>query len=264
MKILLLSTLAVSLHAVTISDTIRLPDDSLANGRISISLVTGTFSSSTTFAAFRRDYRIVAGVPTPAIDLAANSTLTPANSLYRVEYYLTNGTTQTEYWSIPTGGPYTIREVRHLLTTQDYSANQTGSTWTVSAATHGFRTKNLIVTCFDNATPASTVDCAVTVHPTTFAVAARFGISQTGRIHINGSACAGYCPNPSKAFTAATSVTFLNSEHNLNTARITARCYDDSTPAAEFECQYTVHPTTYTVTFGFASAATGYVVLTGR
>lgn len=264
MKPLLLLLAALPAYAISISDTIYLPDGSLANGSISISIVTGTFSSSTTYAAFRRDYRIVAGVPTPAIDLAANSTLTPNGSLYRVEYYLTNGTTQTEYWSVPSGGPYTIREVRHLLTTQDYSANQTGATWSISAATHGFRTKNLIVTCFDNAVPAAVVDCAVSVHPTTFAVIAAFGVSQTGRIHINGASCSGYCPNPSKAFTSATSVTFLNSEHNLNTARISAKCYDGSTPAAEFECQYTVHPTTYTVTATFATAATGYIVLTGR
>ena len=259
---LLLMLLPACLGAVTISDTLKLPDGSLANGRLIIRLVTGTHSSSTTFAAFQKTVAVTAGVV--SVTLEANSQLTPAGTLYQVEYVLSSGTTQREYWSVPTGGPYAIREVRWLPVASDYSANQSGATWTVSATAHGQRTKNLIVTCFDSATPAAVVDCAVTVHPTTYAVVATFATAQTGRIHINSAACSGNCPNPAKAFTATTSVSFPNSEHGLNTARITARCYDNATPAAEFECVYTVHPTTFAVTATFATATTGTLVLSGR
>jgi hypothetical protein len=87
-----------------------MPDASLANGRLVIILAQGAYSGATTYAAYRRVITVTNGVVN--IDLEANTVLTPSGTVYRVEYYLVNGTTQVEYWSIPVGGPYAIRDVR--------------------------------------------------------------------------------------------------------------------------------------------------------
>lgn len=259
MRLLLLLIPSLAL-AVSITDTLYLPDGSLAQGGLAISLVSGTASDSRTYAGYRKEVRVANGAV--SVDLAPNSTLTPAGTLYKVEYKISNAPSpmQTEYWSVPTGGPYAIREVRWQLTAADYSVNQSGLTWTVSAGAHGIRHRNLLVACYDSS--GNEVECAKNVNPSTYTVTARFSASQTGRVFINGSSLGGYTPNPAKAFTSATSVTFANSEHNLNTARLVGACYDSS--GDEFACQITVNPTTFAVTATFASAATGILVIGGK
>jgi len=262
MRLLTILLLAASLQAVTVSDTITLADGSTANGLVVITLASGAHSSSVTYAATRKRVTVTSGVF--SVSLPANSTLTPAGTLYRAEMYLQGGTSQTEYWNIPTGGPYTIRDVRWRdRAPTGYAASFTGSTWTLPASIHGIRTKAMQVACFDASTPAVQIECAVTVHPTTFDVVARFASSQAGKLVLSAVA-AWSTQNYLKAMTSATSVSVPYTEHKMATNQLTVECWDDATPAAQVSCVPSVHPTTYDVAVTFPVAQSGYVVISGR
>lgn len=262
MKLLALLFLAISARAVTITDTITMADGSAANGLVVITLASGAQSSSVTYAATRKRITVTAGAF--SVSLPANSTLTPAGTLYRVDYYLQGGTAQTEFWNIPTGGPYTIRDVRWRdRSPTGYAASFTGTTWTLPASIHGIRTKAMQVGCFDASTPAVQIECAVTVHPTTFDVVARFASSQTGKLVISAVA-AWSTQNYLKAMTSATSVSVPYTEHKMATNQLTVECYDSATPAAQVSCVPSVHPTTYDVAVTFPVSQSGYVVVSGR
>lgn len=260
MKLLLIFLLTMIAQAVTVADTIYLPDGALASGRLRISLVTGTFTPTITYAAFRKDVAVTNGVM--SVDLLANSTLTPAGTLYRVEYQISRGLAQVEYWNIPTGGPYTIRAVRWRdRQPTGYSAAYSGSTWTVPANVHGVRTSAMTVDCFDGS--GNEIDCSVSVHPTNWTVTAGFGVSVAGRISIN-AVSAWSTQNYIKAFTSQTSVSILFAEHGMATANIQGECWDSNTPAAQIDCAVAVNQSTYAVTVTFSPAASGYIVLSGR
>lgn len=260
MKLAIMLLLAVTARAVTIADTIYLPDGTLASGKLRITIVTGTFSSTRTYAGFRKDVSVTNGAM--SVDLAANSTLTPAGMLYRVDYSLTSGTSQTEYWNIPTGGPYTVRAVRwRNRQPTGYVANYSGTTWTVSPEVSGIRTNAVTVDCFDSS--GNEIDCAVSVHPTNFVVTASFAVSQAGKISINAMS-AWSTQNYIKAITSQTSVAIPYSEHGLATSNLIAECWDASTPANQVDCALNVNNSTYAATITFATAQSGYIVLSGR
>jgi hypothetical protein len=62
----------------------------------------------------------------------------------------------------------------------------------MAAAAHGFATANLVVACYDAATPAKQIEPdTVTVHPTTFDVTVNFTTAQTGHCVVNGSGGSG-------------------------------------------------------------------------
>lgn len=249
-------------HAVTITDTIKHADGSNANGRMVIILSRGTHSSSQTYAATRKSVTVANGAFT--VDLAANTSLTPAGTYYRVEYFLRDGTQQTEWWNVPAGGPYTIRDVRwRPREPLGYIASFSGTTWTLPAALHGIRTTGLTADCYDLSVPMQLIDCAVTVHPTTFDVVAKFATSQAGHLVLN-AVSAWSTQNYVKAITAQTSVSIPYSEHKFATSQIRVQCFDSATPAAEVECQSSVNRTSYAVAVAFAVAQTGYIVLTAR
>lgn len=261
MKLLLL-LLAARLSAVTIADTIYSVDGSTANGLVIVTLASGAQSSSTTYVATRKRVTVTAGAF--SVSLPANSTLTPAASLYRVEYFLNNGTSQIEYWNVPTGGPYTIRDVRWRdRQPTGYVASFTGATWTLPASIHGIRTKALQATCLDGSTPAVEIECAVSVHPATFDVIASFANSQTGKLVLS-AVSAWSTQNYVKTMTSATSVSVPYSEHKMATNQISVQCWDNATPAAQVECRSTIHPTSYDVAVTLAAAQSGYVVVSGR
>lgn len=114
MKKLILALLCATLcHAapVTISDTLRYTDGSLASGSV-------TISNSTTFVtaagglivAGSRRYTITAGVL--SVDLEPNDTAVPSGTSYSVSYTLGRGT-YTERWVVATSAsPVTIAAVR--------------------------------------------------------------------------------------------------------------------------------------------------------
>ena len=261
MKLILMLIPALC-FGVTITDTIKHADGSNANGRVTIILSRGTQSSSVTYAASRKTVTVANGAFT--IDLAANTTLTPAGTCYRVEYFLRDGTQQTEYWNVPTGGPYTIRDVRwRPREPLGYIASFSGTTWSLPASIHGIRTTGLTASCYDLSVPMVVIECAITVHPTTFDVTARFATSQAGHLVLN-AVSAWSAQNYVKSITSATSVSIPYSEHKFATSRLQVQCYDNATPAAEVECAWTVNATTYAVAVSFAVAQTGHIVVTGR
>lgn len=260
MKLIFLALLATMAQAVTIADTIYLPDGTRASGRLRITIVTGTFSSTTTYAGFRRDVNVTNGAM--MVDLAANSTLTPAGTLYRVDYSLSGGLNQTEYWNVPTGGPHTVRAVRwRNRQPTGYLAGYSGTTWTIPANIHGIRTTAMTVDCFDST--RAEIDCAVSVHPTNYTVTASFAISQAGYIAINAIS-AWSTQNYVKAITSQTSVAIPYSEHGLATSNLMAECWDNATPANQVDCALSVNSSTYAVTVAFAVAQNGFIVLSGR
>jgi hypothetical protein len=247
---------------VTITDTIKHADGSNANGRVIIALTRGTHSSAATYAATRKAVTVTDGAF--MIDLAANTTLTPAGTYYRVEYLLRDGTQQTEYWNVPTGGPYTIRDVRwRPREPLGYIASFSGTTWSLPASVHGIRSTGLTASCYDLSTPMVALECAITVHPTTFDVTARFATSQAGHLVLN-AVSAWSTQNYVKSITTQTSVSIPYSEHKFATNRLQVQCYDNATPAAEVECAWTVNSSTYAVAVSFAVAQSGFIVVSGR
>lgn len=261
MKLILMLIPALC-FGVTITDTIKHADGSNANGRVIIALTRGTHSSAATYAATRKAVTVTDGAF--MIDLAANTTLTPAGTYYRVEYLLRDGTQQTEYWNVPTGGPYTIRDVRwRPREPLGYIASFSGTTWSLPASVHGIRSTGLTASCYDLSTPMVALECAITVHPTTFDVTARFATSQAGHLVLN-AVSAWSTQNYVKSITSQTSVSIPYSEHKFATSRLQVQCYDNATPAAEVECAWTVNSSTYAVAVSFATAQTGIIVVSGR
>jgi hypothetical protein len=234
---LLLVLIAWPMLGVTITDTLQLIDGSNANGRMVIALTTGTHASATTYAASRRVVTVTNGAV--SVNLPANSTLTPAGTLYRVEYYLRDGGgTWTEYWNVPTGGPFTIRDVRwRPRSPTGYEAVFSGTTWSLPASIHGIRTSSMTVDCFDLS--GNEIDCAVTVAPNTYDVTARFATTQAGRLVLNAY-----------------------SEHRFATSRLQAECYDGSGNLVT--CDVSVNSSTYAVVVDFATSQSGYVVVSAR
>ncbi|MDQ2901269.1 MAG: hypothetical protein M3Y07_15940 [Acidobacteriota bacterium] len=66
------------------------------------------------------------------------------------------------------------------------------STVTMLGTEHGLGTANLVVSCYDNGTPASVIEAdSVKVHPTTFDVTVTFAQAQSGKCVVNGTGLAG-------------------------------------------------------------------------
>jgi len=146
----------------------------------------------------------------------------------------------------------------------NYSASFTSATTiAVPQSVHGINSKNLLVACYDNATPANEIDCAVSVDPTSHLVTIAFPVAQSGSYVINGSGIAN-TPNYSKAFTAVTVLTISAVEHNLGTNRLLVQCYDSASPANDIDGVVSVDMVTYLVTVKFAVAQSGYCVANGR
>ncbi|HWR53422.1 MAG TPA: hypothetical protein VN428_20110 [Bryobacteraceae bacterium] len=83
----------------------------------------------------------------------------------------------------------------------------------IPSALHGFGTANLLVACYDNASPNARMEPAsVTVHPGTFDVAVQFAAPQSGRCVVNGAGSgAGQLPLQSNTFSGGSTQTFLGS-----------------------------------------------------
>ncbi|HWB82787.1 MAG TPA: hypothetical protein VG675_01520 [Bryobacteraceae bacterium] len=76
-----------------------------------------------------------------------------------------------------------------LVPLANYSVDFTAQTTvTIPGTTHKLNTANLIVDCYDNATPAKRVEPdSVTIDPATFDVTVTFAMPQSGRIVLNAS-----------------------------------------------------------------------------
>ena len=100
----------------TISDTIRTPFYRLLfNGTVDISGPDMTSPDGETVARWQNSVSVVNGVF--SIRLLPNDTATPAGTYYTVRYTpspIQRGPAWTETWTIATGGPYKINQVRVL------------------------------------------------------------------------------------------------------------------------------------------------------
>lgn len=131
---------------------------------------------------------------------------------------------------------------------------------TILGTTHGFGTKNLIVSCYDNASPANHIQpSSYTVNGTTFDVVVNFATAQTGYCVINGSGP----PKYATTFTNQTSVTVAGTTHNLGTADLTVHVYDSATGTRTMIVPQSVavNSTTFDVTVTFAVAQSGRIVI---
>lgn len=262
LHILQLIAVAANLgYAVTVADTLRYPDGTLVNGNLVIELTTGTNTSSITYAGFRKVVPVTSGVM--SVDLAANTSLQPSGTYYRVTYRTNQlgGTASIEYWNVPTGGPYTVRDVRWKdRSPTGYVTSMSGTSWVVPASVHGIRTRNMTVRCEDAS--GNLIECAPTIN-NLWTVRVTYPVAQTGRLILN-AVSAWSAQNYQKSITSVTTSTIPYSEHGLGTNRIEVQCWDNAEPSANVECASTVHPSTYTVTVTFAVAQSGYIVLSGR
>lgn len=94
---------------VTISDTLRNADNSLASGRLEITWPAFKTADGFTVAGGRKNQTVTSGVVN--LQLFPNAGATPAGTSYTVDYYLTSGAGR-EYWVVPATGPVTIANVR--------------------------------------------------------------------------------------------------------------------------------------------------------
>lgn len=105
--------------------------------------------------------------------------------------------------------------------------NQTGLT--VNAAMHGFDSPNLLVSCFDAATPANLIQPAsVTINSSTFQVSIQFSSARTGRCVLNAPGTAYLSgeglvqSGPEFSVDVATVPSFLRSQVDLTSWTIAA------------------------------------------
>ena len=145
----------------------------------------------------------------------------------------------------------------------------TQTTVTIPGSTHGLGTSALLVGVYDAAVPAALVQSgSPTIHPTSFDVTLTFLQPQSGAVVLNASIPApGLAGNYARTFTvpAGTPLVIPGTLHGLDTPNLVPAFYDASTPRVEIQPgQMTVHPATHDVTFLFAQAQSGLVVLCGH
>jgi len=105
----LLPSAARAQALVTVADTLRNADNTLASGRLEISWPAFKTADGFTVAAGRKNHTVTAGVVN--LQLFPNAGATPSGTSYTVDYYLTSGAGR-EYWVVPAAGPVTIAGIR--------------------------------------------------------------------------------------------------------------------------------------------------------
>lgn len=127
---------------------------------------------------------------------------------------------------------------------------------TILGTTHNLGTKNLIVACYDNASPANSIQPAnYTVNGSTFDVIVTFATAQTGYCVVNGSGPAVYSASES----SATSWSIPAATHGLGTA-LQVRTYDSN--GNQIDASNVNVDVSGNVTISWAFAQAGKVVIT--
>lgn len=108
--------LAQSLYAqapalTTINDTVYRADGTAAAGQLVVSWPAFTTADHKPVAAGEKTLTIGSGGALN-VQLAPNENATPAGSYYKVVYKLSDGTTSTEYWTVPAATPTTVGSIR--------------------------------------------------------------------------------------------------------------------------------------------------------
>jgi hypothetical protein len=131
---------------------------------------------------------------------------------------------------------------------------------TVTGVTHNMGSKNLLVACYDNSTPAKAIQPASwTIDGSTFDVVVTFAAAQTGYCAINGTG-----PNRYAAtFGTTTSLVVTGATHKLATADITVTVWDSASGTRKIiqPASVAIDSTTFDVTVTFAASQSGRIVL---
>jgi hypothetical protein len=106
----------------TVSDVIYRADGTPAGGTLVVSWPAFTTAEGKTVAAGNLGVSIGEGGAV-SLALAPNEGAAPAGTYYRVVLRLDDGTTHTEYWSVPAASPVTIAEVRSAVAPATVAAN---------------------------------------------------------------------------------------------------------------------------------------------
>lgn len=142
----------------------------------------------------------------------------------------------------------------------NYGTAFTGQTSvTITGATHNLGTKNLLVACYDNSSPARAIGFQYTIDSSSFDVIVNFAVSQSGYCAVNGSG-----PNRYAAtFGSTSSLVVTGATHKLATADITVTIWDSASGTRHIiqPASVSIDSTTFDVTIIFASSQAGRVVL---
>lgn len=134
------------------------------------------------------------------------------------------------------------------------------TTITMAGTSHNLNTKNLLLSCYDTASPANGIlPASWTVNSSSFDVVVNFGVSQSGYCVLNGSGP----PKYATTFTGQTSVTINGSTHNLGTADLQVTVWDSATGTRNRiePASVAIDSTTFNVTVNFAVSQSGRIVI---
>lgn len=224
------------------------------NSGVSIAPFTQAFTSQTSITVTGMTHQL----NTPNLRVQVYDTASPANPV--AADITVHPTTYDVVVTFPGAQSGTLIITGYTNSRPNYAAAFSSQTSvTVLGTAHNYGTKALIVTVYDNATPANVIDADFTVHPSTFDVTLAFGVAQSGTVVITGDSNA--LANVASAFTTQTTVTIAGTSHLLNTSNIHVDVYDSASPAGRILADWTVSPTTFDVVVTFSAAQSGTIVL---
>ncbi|HET7105120.1 MAG TPA: glycosyl hydrolase family 28-related protein, partial [Terracidiphilus sp.] len=102
---------AQAITTTTVDGTVYLASGQPASGTVQISWPAFTTAANQAVAAGRTSVTIGAG-GSMSVNLAPNEGASPAGLYYTAVYYLSDGTTSTEYWVVPAAAQATLAQVR--------------------------------------------------------------------------------------------------------------------------------------------------------
>ena len=141
--------------------------------------------------------------------------------------------------------------------------NQT--TVTITNATHGCGSSNILVGVQDTSSPAKTIEPqSVTVDTSTYDVVVTFASSQSGTIILGCAASTGTVNKVSVALSAVTTITVTGGSKPLTSDDVQVSCWDNSSPRKRVEPNdVTVDSATFDVVITFLAAQTGRCNIVG-
>ena len=129
-------------------------------------------------------------------------------------FFRTSGVAGKNLYGCTTANIWTVQaDVISPAAVSNYVSTFTNQTaLTITAAMHGFDSPNILVSCFDNVSPAnSLMPSGVTIDSTTFAVTVNFGSSRSGRCVLNA---------PGTAYTSGEGLVQSGSEISVDAATV--------------------------------------------
>lgn len=109
--ILVSSAAAQTVTTTTVQGTVYLANGTPGSGTLRVSWPAFTTANGLAVAA-DTTYVTIASNGSVSVNLAPNIGASPAGLYYTAVYYLSDGTTSTEYWVVPTASPASLAAVR--------------------------------------------------------------------------------------------------------------------------------------------------------